>query len=1004
MSWWHLVHRGLGAFEVTVNGPVDVDPYDHVVIFDGPVPPDEVDDTMLASARFVGPVREVERSSTGSTVIRGSSMVAWLGDEDGKGSVPDTIDHQTGGMTFAQGVRWLLPMDGSIIEGTITSTPSGTGFPLRGVWDPRTAVTYFVDQFTDADWRVTLDGKLDAGLESELFVTTPRAVISPRVDSDDVGLIAGGGLLATTVDGRDMSTKVKLFGSRIDATGEFIVTTATPSSAPTVTHIHGTAADRVRIINESASVSGAASARAQLQANRFGHYKTGVTLSSVSHRLAGAADPGDYVYVFDPDIGLVDTTNEVPLDGSIITPVKTRLTAVRADVTPEATVMLRRGDGTWVDITPRVTGRSTRVEWTVGGPSGVTTAELPPGIPRDASITVTTPGTDTTIPNPPTLTPPFTTWTHRGSVGVDVAAVRVTWTLPTTNTDASPLADGAAVIVRWRKTGDTDWSTTTSPGWVTSVVVDGLDPASSVEFQAAALDAYGNVSAWTSTTTVTVAGDTVAPSTPSAPTMAAGVLNVQVSHDLTAAGGGNLETDLDHLEVHLGTTSGFTPSASTHVGNLDATAAAIGVGVGVVGTFPRVDTSAAWCKVVAVDRSGNKSGASAAASASATLIDTAHITDLAVTTAKIGDLAVTTAKIADLAVSNAKIADIAADKITTGAISTATLTISSAGLIRSANYVAGSAGWAVTATGAEFSDVTVRGTVDAATITGSTISGGTISSTTISSTTISGGTITGATVTGGTVRTASSGKRVEMSSATNGLRFYSSTGSERARVEVDTSGHLTVDNVGSTAGMSFTSEFVSFSAVSDVRVFPSASYGFHVVDSTSSIVSGRAIQTAHPFAVEFYRKDGSSSGNGICVWYSNWSTTKNLVCVNYITGSIANDTGVYASLSDRRLKTRIRDAGPQLDELRRLRVRKFKRTKGLADDGKGGVKIVRRGAAADTPDWIGFVADEVADVKPGLVDVDETGYAHVKVSLLIPVLVKAVQELADRVDALASRP
>ncbi len=69
------------------------------------------------------------------------------------------------------------------------------------------------------------------------------------------------------------------------------------------------------------------------------------------------------------------------------------------------------------------------------------------------------------------------------------------------------------------------------------------------------------------------------------------------------------------------------------------------------------------------------------------------------------DGVITNAKIANAAVDNAKISDLSADKITAG-----TLQVGS--YIRSSNYVAGSAGFNIPASGsAEFSNVTVRGTV-----------------------------------------------------------------------------------------------------------------------------------------------------------------------------------------------------------------------------------------------------------------------------------------------------
>lgn len=81
-------------------------------------------------------------------------------------------------------------------------------------------------------------------------------------------------------------------------------------------------------------------------------------------------------------------------------------------------------------------------------------------------------------------------------------------------------------------------------------------------------------------------------------------------------------------------------------------------------------------------------------------VDNAQIANGAITTAKIGDAQITSAKIGDAQVTNAKIEDAA---ITNAKIS---------GVIKSADYVAGSAGWQIDKGGAaEFTNATFRGDV-----------------------------------------------------------------------------------------------------------------------------------------------------------------------------------------------------------------------------------------------------------------------------------------------------
>lgn len=77
-----------------------------------------------------------------------------------------------------------------------------------------------------------------------------------------------------------------------------------------------------------------------------------------------------------------------------------------------------------------------------------------------------------------------------------------------------------------------------------------------------------------------------------------------------------------------------------------------------------------------------------------------------------------TAHISDLAVTNAKVYDLNVDKLRAGTITSQEIILSGASsILRSSNYVAGSAGWRILGDGnAEFSNVTVRGRLTGSTI------------------------------------------------------------------------------------------------------------------------------------------------------------------------------------------------------------------------------------------------------------------------------------------------
>jgi len=107
----------------------------------------------------------------------------------------------------------------------------------------------------------------------------------------------------------------------------------------------------------------------------------------------------------------------------------------------------------------------------------------------------------------------------------------------------------------------------------------------------------------------------------------------------------------------------------------------------------------------------------------------------------------------------------------------------------------------------------------------------------------------------------------------------------------------------------------------------------------------------------------------------------------YQNGSVENATGAYGVFSDERLKEHVATARGYLADLRRLRV----------------IKYALRSEGLDRANMLGLLAQEVEQVFPGLVNHDSEGLKSIKLSLLVPMLLTAVQELAGRVEALEAR-
>lgn len=115
-------------------------------------------------------------------------------------------------------------------------------------------------------------------------------------------------------------------------------------------------------------------------------------------------------------------------------------------------------------------------------------------------------------------------------------------------------------------------------------------------------------------------------------------------------------------------------------------------------------------------------------------------------------------------------------------------------------------------------------------------------------------------------------------------------------------------------------------------------------------------------------------------------------------GDIYNVNGTYGTISDARLKENIVDASSQWGDVKDLQVRNFNFTEA---------------SGLPTNTQIGFVAQEVEQVSPGLVktnpDLDQDGNdlgtttKAVKTSVLLVKAIKALQEAMDRIETLETK-
>lgn len=240
--------------------------------------------------------------------------------------------------------------------------------------------------------------------------------------------------------------------------------------------------------------------------------------------------------------------------------------------------------------------------------------------------------------------------------GATQAQLTCSWTAVVANADATPIEDLANYVVQWKYTAESVWrsaGTTTDTILYWSPVVSGQG----VKARVAARDKSGNVSAWTETAAIFSASDAVAPPKPSTPITDNYLGLAKAEWDGKGSLGEDMPADFSHVEVHWSIVNNFTPDATTLVDVLEASAASY---------FDGAYGVTVYCKLIAVDRTKNKSVASTQGSAVPTQVVTGDV----------GDGVISTAKIMDLAVNDAKIGNVSAGKITVGVL-TADITVSS---------------------------------------------------------------------------------------------------------------------------------------------------------------------------------------------------------------------------------------------------------------------------------------------------------------------------------------
>ena len=680
---------GDGRFTVRLNvstTPVSIlnkiTAWSHIVITNQPLSPDDFSDTtILANAKYTGVVLK-KNADENFLRLDGKGLGVWLGDKDSRGMMintptrsfsNDSINTVLNSSTSPYGIlRDDSGNTSSIIKGTVTET--GTNFTGRFIYTTAKTALQELCVSTGAEYRINPDGEIDVGAQSALFVTTPETIIVRQNTGEDPNINSVGiEQLSTQFNAEDYVSEVRLLGE--DAGFAVTEGVATQSSIP-YKDLFGNTMKRTALVSESNIPDAQKTVRATATLDEFNRTKQSIRLLTDSYDVKGDYQVGDNVFIYDPVIDFTDNSNQVEYRGEVLHPVSTRVLGITYPISSGYGIYHRDKDGNYTDLGGYVDYEDGSATVEVGETSRSLFDQLKFSgqlIQDKYAALGSVPGTPTSVAGNAT--------TYLNNEGITEGAVDVTWNQPN-NTDGTTIVDGYQYRIRYKPTTASGYQYVATDWDDRAVTLYGLITGTSYHIGVAAVDTLGYESTYSSNITVAIPADTTAPSQPKqASAISTSALRVLITHNLGKQGELNdytLERDIERLNVYGSTTSGFTVNTNSKIGEIPVTYANIASQIPVMSVISIENTNTNYFRFT-VDRSGNESAASTEQSATATLINSQHIASAAIaeahigtaqiTEAKIGTAAITTAKIANAAITNAKIDTIDAGKITAGTIS-----------------------------------------------------------------------------------------------------------------------------------------------------------------------------------------------------------------------------------------------------------------------------------------------------------------------------------------------